>query len=189
MQALNSGGGDAFLTKLTPDGAGIVYSTYLGGTGRDWGRAVAVDPNGNAIVVGFTTSTNLPVFRDVNFNPANSQVAFVLDGQNLGTFPLYRGTRPDPNVNSIFKLDSDGALTTLHAFEGSDGTQPVASLTPGEGGSFYGTTELGGANGGGTIFQLDSEDHVPFMFGDVGTGHITQCPEHLEVVAFGWACS
>jgi hypothetical protein len=39
------------------------------------------------------------------------------------------------------------------------------------------------------VFQLDSEDHVPFMFGDVGCGHITQCPDHNEVVAFGWACS
>ncbi len=39
------------------------------------------------------------------------------------------------------------------------------------------------------VFQLDSEDHLPFMFGDMGTGHVTQCPAHLEVVAFGWACS
>jgi uncharacterized protein YwqG len=38
------------------------------------------------------------------------------------------------------------------------------------------------------LFQLDSEDDLPYMFGDVGTGHITQCEEHLEVVAFGWAC-
>ena len=39
------------------------------------------------------------------------------------------------------------------------------------------------------LFQLDSEDHVPFMFGDVGVGHVTQCPAHKTVVAFGWACS
>jgi hypothetical protein len=38
------------------------------------------------------------------------------------------------------------------------------------------------------VFQVDSEDHIPFMFGDTGCGHITQCPEHKEVVAFGWAC-
>jgi uncharacterized protein YwqG len=38
------------------------------------------------------------------------------------------------------------------------------------------------------VFQVDSEDSVPFMFGDSGCGHITQCPEHQEVVAFGWAC-
>lgn len=39
------------------------------------------------------------------------------------------------------------------------------------------------------IFQIDSEDNLPYMFGDLGTGHITQCPKHKEVVAFGWACS
>lgn len=39
------------------------------------------------------------------------------------------------------------------------------------------------------VFQLDSEDNIPFMFGDAGCGHITQCPEHKDVVAFGWACS
>jgi uncharacterized protein YwqG len=38
------------------------------------------------------------------------------------------------------------------------------------------------------VFQVDSEDNVPFMFGDAGCGHVTQCPEHKEVVAFGWAC-
>jgi hypothetical protein len=38
------------------------------------------------------------------------------------------------------------------------------------------------------VFQVDSEDNLPFMFGDVGCGHITQCPEHKEIVAFGWAC-
>jgi hypothetical protein len=38
------------------------------------------------------------------------------------------------------------------------------------------------------VFQVDSEDHVPFVFGDSGCGHLTQCPEHREVVAFGWEC-
>jgi uncharacterized protein YwqG len=38
------------------------------------------------------------------------------------------------------------------------------------------------------VFQLDSEKNLPFMFGDVGCGHITQCPTHKGVVAFGWAC-
>ena len=38
------------------------------------------------------------------------------------------------------------------------------------------------------VFQVDSEDNIPFMFGDVGCGHITQCPNHKDVVAFGWAC-
>jgi uncharacterized protein YwqG len=39
------------------------------------------------------------------------------------------------------------------------------------------------------IFQLDSNDHVPYMFGDLGCGYITQCPVHTNQVAFAWACS
>jgi uncharacterized protein YwqG len=38
------------------------------------------------------------------------------------------------------------------------------------------------------VFQVDSEHNIPFMFGDAGCGHITQCPDHKEIVAFGWAC-
>jgi uncharacterized protein YwqG len=38
------------------------------------------------------------------------------------------------------------------------------------------------------LFQIDSEQNLPYMFGDVGIGHITQCPEHLDELAFGWAC-
>src|SRR5215204_5793111 len=39
------------------------------------------------------------------------------------------------------------------------------------------------------VFQLGSNDNLPYDFGDVGTGHITQCPEHKHVLAFGWACT
>ena len=39
------------------------------------------------------------------------------------------------------------------------------------------------------VFQLDSEDNINYMFGDVGCGHITQCPVHKYIFAFRWACS
>ena len=39
------------------------------------------------------------------------------------------------------------------------------------------------------VLQIDSEDHVPIMFGDLGTGHVTQCRQHPDVLAFGWAAS
>lgn len=38
------------------------------------------------------------------------------------------------------------------------------------------------------LFQVDSETNLPFMWGDLGCAHITQCPTHKDVVAFGWAC-
>jgi hypothetical protein len=38
------------------------------------------------------------------------------------------------------------------------------------------------------VFQIDSEKNVPHMFGDVGCGHLFQCPNHPEILGFGWAC-
>jgi hypothetical protein len=50
---------DAFVAKLSPWG-GLVYSTFLGGDGFDAGRAIAADDEGNAYVVGNTSSANFP---------------------------------------------------------------------------------------------------------------------------------
>ena len=38
------------------------------------------------------------------------------------------------------------------------------------------------------IFQIDSEDNLDYMFGDVGCAHITQCEKHPERLAIAWAC-
>ena len=38
------------------------------------------------------------------------------------------------------------------------------------------------------LFQIDSNDNLPYMFGDAGCGHITYCEKHPRVLAFGWAC-
>jgi hypothetical protein len=52
----------AFLTKFAPDGKSVIFSTYLGGTvGADQAASIAVDSNGNAIVVGNTGSSDFPV--------------------------------------------------------------------------------------------------------------------------------
>lgn len=51
---------DAFVAKLNPTGTGLVYSTYVGGSGEDAGGDVAVDAFGNAYVTGFTNSSDFP---------------------------------------------------------------------------------------------------------------------------------
>jgi hypothetical protein len=65
MQPTNGGGdSDAFVTKLDPTGAALVYSTYLGGSGGDWASGIAVGFGGKVILSGTTTSTNFPVTGD-----------------------------------------------------------------------------------------------------------------------------
>jgi RHS repeat-associated protein len=53
-------GQDAFVTKLKTDGSGLVYASYLGGSGSETGEGIALDVNGNAYVTGNTASTNFP---------------------------------------------------------------------------------------------------------------------------------
>jgi len=52
--------GDGFVTRLTPAGDALAYSTYLGGSGYDVAYGVAVDWSGSAYVTGATASTNFP---------------------------------------------------------------------------------------------------------------------------------
>jgi hypothetical protein len=50
-----------FVTKFSPDGGSLVYSTYLGGSGADNAYAIAVDSEGSAYVTGYTSSNNFPI--------------------------------------------------------------------------------------------------------------------------------
>ncbi len=55
--------GTAFVSKINPLASGpssLVYSTYLGGTGGDFGNGIAADAAGNAYVTGFTASGDFP---------------------------------------------------------------------------------------------------------------------------------
>ncbi len=38
------------------------------------------------------------------------------------------------------------------------------------------------------LFQIDSEDNLNYMFGDMGCAHITQCEKHPKNLAIAWAC-
>lgn len=59
-QAVIRGSFNAFVFKLDSTGSALVYSTYLGGSGSDQGSGIGIDSAGNAIVAGWTTSTDFP---------------------------------------------------------------------------------------------------------------------------------
>ena len=67
----NQSGPDAFVTKLNPSGTALVYSTFLGGTGNDAGKAIAIDSSGNAFITGETRSSNFPTVNSIRSSTAN----------------------------------------------------------------------------------------------------------------------
>ena len=60
LQPAPGGSTDSFVTKLSPDGRTIIYSTFLGGQFPDTARAIAVDRRGRVYVAGSTVSPDFP---------------------------------------------------------------------------------------------------------------------------------
>ena len=56
-----NGESDAFVTKLSPAGNSLVYSTFLGGASYDWATAITLDAAGYAYIEGDTYSSNFPI--------------------------------------------------------------------------------------------------------------------------------
>jgi hypothetical protein len=89
------GSNNAFLAKISPDGSSLMYSTYFGGNGGDVPVGVAVDANGNAVIAGYTSSTNLPLanaYQDsVSANQGGfyGQYGFVTKFSSDGSSLLY----------------------------------------------------------------------------------------------------
>ncbi|HWP84784.1 MAG TPA: SBBP repeat-containing protein [Terriglobia bacterium] len=90
MQAAFGGGSDdGFLTKLNAAGNALVYSTYIGGSEYDQGRALAVDAQGNAYLTGITESANFPTKNPIQAQFGGQQDTFVAKFNAAGNALLY----------------------------------------------------------------------------------------------------
>ena len=89
LQAAYGGGGDAFVSKLNAAGSALLYSTYLGGSGEDYGYGIAVDADGSAYVTGGTTSTDFPTVNPLQAANGGGTDAFVSKLDAAGCALLY----------------------------------------------------------------------------------------------------
>jgi uncharacterized repeat protein (TIGR03803 family) len=155
---------------LTAAGNGIYYgTTYLGGA-TDYGSIFQFDSTSGSITLqaSFTGS-----------NGSYPIAALTAAGNGIYYGTTYRGGAN--GIGSIFQFDStSGSITLQDSFTGSNGSYPNAALTAAGNGIYYGTTQGGGANGMGSIFQFDSgvrnSNPVPGPLPLMGAG-----------AAFGWS--
>jgi len=169
----HNGGSDAFVVKLNVTGTALAYATFLGGSGNDYGEAIAVDGSGAAYVTGWTYSTDFPVTPgafDTTYNgyddafvaklaPAGSALAYAtfLGGSSyeLGTGIAVDGggaAYVTGYTNSPDFPATPGAFDTTHngywdAF--------VAKLNPAGSTLAYATFLGGGGNDYGEAIAVD----------------------------------
>jgi hypothetical protein len=103
---------DAFVTKLNSDGTGLIYSTFIGGSGVEFGMSIKVNSAGNAFVAGATSSTNFPV-SSIPYQPQRApgyMDAYALklsaDGSSL-VYSTYLGGNGNDYANGI-AFDASG---------------------------------------------------------------------------------
>ncbi|MFX0092329.1 MAG: SBBP repeat-containing protein [Candidatus Hodarchaeota archaeon] len=92
-QENKNGSWDAFITKLSPDGQSLIFSTFLGGNGNDLGKSICIDANGNIIATGQTSSRNFPTMIAYQDFLAGGDDVFIVQLSANGslTFSTYMG--------------------------------------------------------------------------------------------------
>ncbi|SDS85736.1 Beta-propeller repeat-containing protein [Paenibacillaceae bacterium GAS479] len=103
------GTSDAFVTKFSAAGNTLVYSTYLGGTGVNDGRSIAVDLSGNAYVTGFTNATDFPTFNAFISTAPGGQNGFVTKFNPTGSALLYSTYLGGSGTDSGLGIDVNSA--------------------------------------------------------------------------------
>jgi fibronectin type 3 domain-containing protein len=89
-QSTYAGDGDIFITKFSPDGTSLVYSTYIGTSKDETGHDIAVDASGSAYVTGYTGSSNFPLVNPFkNTYGGGWQDGFVLKLNPAGSALIY----------------------------------------------------------------------------------------------------
>jgi uncharacterized protein (TIGR03437 family) len=128
-----------FVSKLTPDGSQLVYSTYVGGKDAAVLAGAAVDSAGSVWVVGSTMGNGFPATPGAAQHANGSQQiysAWVLGNQGMDGIEL-RGT-----AGILTKLQGDGTLEYASYFGGTGGGEQVlaAASAPNGGVWFAGPT-------------------------------------------------
>jgi hypothetical protein len=109
-QSFNGGSTDIFCAKINKTGSNLLFSTYLGGAGNDYGRDISIDSNGNSFVTGYSSSSDFYITRDAFDNTTNKTEGIIFklsqNGSNL-VYSSFLGGDDNEESRGIC-LDSTG---------------------------------------------------------------------------------
>jgi membrane-bound inhibitor of C-type lysozyme len=179
LQPNEAGGSDAFVTRLSADGSTLVFSTYLGGSGADYGNGIAVDPStGDALITGATNSTDFPTANPLQPNSAGDYDTFVArlsaDGSTL-VFATYLGGSGADYSNAISVDPTTGQAVVTGTTVSTDFPTAGPLQSKNGGGNDVFVTRLS-ADGSALVFSTyfggNGSDYANGIAVDPASGHI-----------------
>ena len=149
VQTAQQGNEDVFVAKIGPGGRPLVYSTYLGGAGRDQGEGIAADAAGFAYVTGYTTSTGFPVTANAQNKTINGSAgtpaifdAFVTRIAQNGFNLIYSTYLGGTNNDFGYRIAVDSAQNAYVTGAAQSPDFPQTTSVPGLPGGNLGTNAL-----------------------------------------------
>lgn len=126
----HNGGQDVYVAKLDPIGRNLVFGTYIGGTGSDYGAAMDLGPQGQAVITGYASHASYPVTANV-FQGAHAGAfdAFVASLDSSGAsllFSTFLGGKGN-DIGYALAVDGAGVVTVAGETDGSTGNFPVTA--------------------------------------------------------------
>lgn len=149
--------GDKPEAGVVMDKSGNLYGTTNLGGPADQGTAFKLAPDG--------TETVLHAFSGGS-DGGYPQAGLLLDktGNLYGT-TVSGGSGCGDGCGTIFKIAPDGTFATIYAFTGGDDGSFIMSGLVGDGkGNLYGTAQIGGAHGYGTVFRLSQDGALKVLY-------------------------
>jgi uncharacterized repeat protein (TIGR03803 family) len=164
LLSLNIPDGDLPYAGLTFATDGNFYgATYQGGTNGPArvGAIFRMTPAGL-----FTTIYSFTGGSDGGFPHANLTQA--ADGNLYGTTHKVGVVNPPFKNGTVFRISTNGSLTTLVTFDNTNGASSYAALTPAENDNLYGTTAFGGSSSNGTIYRISPSGQFTNIYSFTG---------------------
>ena len=156
---------DAFVSKISPNGNQLIYSTLLGGNDTEVSQDITVDNNGNAYITGQTRSLNFPIANAVQNTIGGDADVFITqlnsDGSDLIFSTYYGGV--DGDIGNGIAINDVGDIYVA----GNSGIQIIGGdvVVPPVGefptvNALYST--FGGGDSDGILIRINSERLVTF---------------------------